>query len=177
MIQIESEPQGYVFAVTRRPVVDADTEFLFSLYVSTRADEMALVDWDAAQKDAFLRMQFNAQTTHYTTFFPRAVHEVLLLDDRPIGRVYVDTNDEEIRLLDITLLPEHRNLGIGTAFMQGLMDRAELERKPIRFYVWESNLGAQRWYRRLGCRTTGKRDIYTAMEWHPPRISEGRDPT
>ena len=174
-MQIDSEPQARVLAVARRPVVEADAEFLFSLYASTRADEMGLVDWDAAQKDTFLRMQFTAQTAHYTKFFPQAVHEVLLLDDRPIGRVYIDTGDEEIRLLDITLLPEHRNLGIGTAFMQGLMDKSELQRKPIRFYVWESNLAAQRWYRRLGCRVIGKRDIYTAMEWHQPRTSEGRE--
>lgn len=176
-MRIDLEPKVRAFAVTLRPVVEADAEFLFSLYASTRADEMALVDWDAAQKDAFLRMQFTAQTAHYARFFPRAVHEVLLLDDHPVGRVYVDTNDEEIRLLDITLRPEHRNLGIGTALMRDLMDQAELERKPIRFYVWESNLAAQRWYRRLGCLVTDKRDIYIAMEWHPPRISEGRELT
>ena len=41
-------------AVTFRPIRPEDEPFLCRLYASTRADEMALVDWDEAQKEAFL---------------------------------------------------------------------------------------------------------------------------
>ena len=47
--------------ITLRAVAPEDEPFLAELYASTRADEMALVDWDAATKQAFLRQQFEAQ--------------------------------------------------------------------------------------------------------------------
>ena len=44
-----------------RPVRESDTDFLYCLYASTRADEMAMVDWSEPQKQEFLQLQFNAQ--------------------------------------------------------------------------------------------------------------------
>ena len=51
------------------PVAEDDREFLYRVYASTRADELAAVPWDRAQKEAFLRAQFDAGS-----LVPRAVH-------------------------------------------------------------------------------------------------------
>jgi hypothetical protein len=69
--------------ISLRPVLSDDEEFLFSVYVSTRADEMNLVDWHTAQKKAFLRMQFRAQSHAYTENNPGAE------SNRPVT-VYVE---------------------------------------------------------------------------------------
>jgi hypothetical protein len=78
---------------TLRPVQEADEALLLELYSSTRADEMALVPWDAAQKQAFLQMQFSAQQMHYRNYFPHATHDVIVTDGQPVGRLYVDRRD------------------------------------------------------------------------------------
>ncbi len=44
--------------ISLRPITAEDVDFLYRVYASTRADEMKLVDWDDAQKRAFLEMQF-----------------------------------------------------------------------------------------------------------------------
>ena len=97
-----------------RLVTGADEPFLFALYSSTRAVEMALVDWPAGQQQSFLHMQFDAQREHYSANFPMAEHRIILLGQEAVGRIYVDRAGDEIRLLDITITPAGHNGGIGS---------------------------------------------------------------
>jgi hypothetical protein len=62
-----------IAAYTLRPVQEEDEALLLEIYASTRADEMALVPWNGAQKQAFLHMQFSAQQsiTGPTSRMPR----------------------------------------------------------------------------------------------------------
>ena len=152
-----------------------DDSFLFRVYASTRADEMALVDWSAEQKNDFLQMQFNAQRQHYLTFFPHAAYCLICLEDnRPIGRIIIDRSNEEILLLDIALLPEYRNGGIGTRIIRDLMNEAQCKGQPIYLHAEIFN-PAQRLYERLGFSKIGMDGIYFKMEWRPeigvPEIS------
>jgi ribosomal protein S18 acetylase RimI-like enzyme len=141
-----------------------DQDFLFQVYASTRAEEMALVNWDAAQQHAFLQMQFNAQTQHYRIQYPHAEYSIILRDQAAIGRLIVNRADDEIMLMDIALLPEYRNVGLGTALICDFMDEARSTRKPLRLHV-ETYNPAQRLYERLGFVNTSETGIYRAMEW------------
>jgi GNAT superfamily N-acetyltransferase len=91
-----------------------DEAFLRTLYASTRADELAYVPLDAAQVDAFLRMQFDLQRAHYRRHFPAASFLIVELDGRPIGRLYVHYTPADVRVLDIALMPDRRGQGVGT---------------------------------------------------------------
>src|SRR4051812_36690274 len=104
-------------ALSFRPIRPEDEPLLRRIYDSTRADELALVDWDDAQKRAFLAMQFRAQHVFYHDQFPGAAFDLILRDGEPIGRLYVDRRADEVRVLDIALLPEHRGAGIGGGLM------------------------------------------------------------
>ena len=50
--------------------------------------------------------------------------------------------------IDITLLPEYRQSGIGTAILRGLLAEATRDEKPFRIHVEKFNR-AQRLYKRL----------------------------
>ncbi len=93
-------------ATTLRPVTPDDHELLYRIYASTREDEMAQVDWTREQIEDFLRFQFEAQHKYYMEQFPDAAFDLILLDGEPVGRLYVDRRDDEIRLIDIALLLE-----------------------------------------------------------------------
>ena len=54
-------------SLSLRETRPTDRPFLLAVYGSTRADELALVDWDAPTRAAFLQMQFDAQDRHYRT--------------------------------------------------------------------------------------------------------------
>src|SRR6185369_1298298 len=153
--------------VSLRPVTDADQEFLVGVYASTRAAELAQVDWDDSQKDAFIRWQYAMQKQEYEARYPSACYEVILVDGAPAGRIWIGTDDTQIRLLDIALLTEFQNRGVGTYLLQQLMDEATRANKPLRHMVFMLNDNANRLYQRLGFKTIDDVGGYLHMEWTP----------
>jgi ribosomal protein S18 acetylase RimI-like enzyme len=150
-----------------RPVVDDDLPFLCRLNASTRAQELAPVPWTDAQKAAFLTMQFQAQHAHYLQHYPDAQRLVILHDDDPVGRVYVDRWTREHRIVDIALLPEHCGRGYGSALLRDLMDEAAAAEKAVSIHV-EKNNPAMRLYRRLGFVPVEDKGVYDLMRWTSP---------
>jgi ribosomal protein S18 acetylase RimI-like enzyme len=144
-----------------------DEAFLAKLYATTRAGEMALTGWDAAQQEAFLRQQFQFQTTHYRKHYGDASFRIILRDDAPIGRLYVHFGAQEIRLMDIALLPEHRGAGLGSSILENLLREAAQLGKPVTLHVERFN-PALRLYHRLGFRVIEDQQINLYMEWRPP---------
>ncbi len=94
--------------VALRPMRARDQDVLYRVYASTRTEELAVVDWSEAEKTAFLTQQFEAQRRYYQAQFPDAAFQVIERDGAPIGRLYLDRRAEEIRIIDIALLPAHR---------------------------------------------------------------------
>ena len=166
-------PQLRTTKTKLRPITDDDDEFLLAVYSSTRADEMAMVPWSQQQKDEFLRFQFDAQSKYYAEQFPKAAFDVVMLDGEPIGRLYVDRRPDEIRLIDIALLPEHRGSGLGGAIMREILAEGEANDKLVRIHV-EQNNPALRLYHRLGFEQIEEQGVYYLMEWTPPGQSVER---
>ena len=153
--------------VETRPVAPGDDEFLLDVYASTRADEMALVPWADEQKRAFLRMQFDAQREEYFRRFPDADYRVILVGDKPAGRLWVARTPEQIRLRDIALLPGVRGRGAGALLVRGLIGEAAQAGLPLRHMVFQLNEGALRFYERLGFTRHELHGAYWEMERKP----------
>lgn len=145
--------------ITLRPVGESDQEFLCRVFASTRLVELAFVDWDDAMKDAFIRQQFAAQHRQYTTSYPDASFAVVLVDDEPAGRLYVARLPEEVRVIDIALLPEFRGRGVGTALMDDVLAEAATRGVAVTLHVHRDN-PARRWYLQLGFTLAEDRDPY-----------------
>src|SRR3954466_9874315 len=97
-----------------RPITLEDDAFLARVYASSRSEELAVTGWPEELKANFCRNQFDAQSAYYSTNYPGAAFQVIERDGWPVGRLYVDRWEEEIRIIDITLLPEFRGTGVGT---------------------------------------------------------------
>lgn len=153
--------------ITLRPADFArDLEFLYAVYAGTRADEMALTGWGQAEVEQFVRLQFQAQHEHYQTHFPTAEYSVIEKAGRPIGRLYLDRRPDEIRIVDIALLPAERRAGIGGALLRDILDEASVTAKLVRIHV-EQNNPAMRLYDRLGFVKIEEQGVYWLMEWSP----------
>ena len=151
--------------VELRPVSESDNDFLLVVYASTREDELAQVEWAEGQKEMFLRWQSNLQRREYETRFPDADYRVILVDQKPAGRIWVGTDDQQIRLLDIALLPQFQNRGVGTALLKSLMVEAKNAGKALRHMVFVLNNNADRFYERLGFKKIEDFGAYKHMEW------------
>ena len=155
--------------VTLRPVTAADDEFLLAVYASTREQEMAAVPWTDEQKMEFLKWQFNLQRQDYDKNYTQRQYDVVLVDEKPAGRIWI-SRDDEIRLLDIALLREFQNRGVGTALLQRLIDEATRAKKPLRHMVFVLNTDAKRFYERLGFVVFEEVGAYLHMELQPNKL-------
>jgi ribosomal protein S18 acetylase RimI-like enzyme len=147
-----------------RPATQDDEAFLRELYASTRTDELALVDWSDDQKAAFVRLQFAAQHRFYHAQFANAAFGVVLFNGDAVGRLDVARWPAEIRLIDMTLLPEYRNCGIGSLLIGQLLAEAARTGKRVSLHVARGN-PASRLYTRLGFRAVADEGVYLLMEW------------
>ena len=150
--------------ITLRPVDSGDYDFLVEVYASTRAEELVLVPWTTEEQQVFVRSQFAAQQDHYAKKYPAASHDVIMSDDRPVGRLYVARLDQEIRIIDITLLPAERNAGIGSYLIKRLLDEAKRSGKVTRIYVEEFN-PSLRLFERLGFSPSEQQGIHLLLQW------------
>jgi GNAT superfamily N-acetyltransferase len=121
--------------VTLRPVTEADEAFLRDVYGSTRAEELALTPWSEEQKAAFVAMQFAAQTAYYREVYPGAAHDVIVVDGRDAGRLYVARDEHDIRVVDVSLLPEFRARGVGTQLLTAILAEAAAGGQRVTIHV------------------------------------------
>ena len=146
-------------------------ELLLRVYRSTREEELAMVvDWTDEMKDAFVRQQFEAQHAWYQEHYEGATFDVILVDGSPAGRLYVHRREKEIRLVDITFLPENRGGGLGESVLRDLLAEGEATARPVTIHVEVYN-PAMRLYQRLGFRPIEERGPYLLMEWQPPQLN------
>ncbi|PKQ19733.1 MAG: GNAT family N-acetyltransferase [Actinobacteria bacterium HGW-Actinobacteria-6] len=145
-----------------RPTTEADLEFMHTVYASGRAEELAPVPWTPEQKTEFLRQQSEAQLAYYTEHYPHAEHSIVVLDGVDIGRLLVEHRDEDLRLMDMGLLPGYRGRGVGTELVNSVVERAETIGLPVVLHV-ESFNPAKRLYERLGFIDDGEVGAYRRM--------------
>ena len=150
--------------VSLRPITPADTSFLTCVYASSRAEELALTDWSDEQKEIFCRRQFDAQSAYYAATYPEASFQIIECDGEPIGRLYVARWEKQIRIVDITLLPEFRGAGIGTKLLRELQEEARSAGKSLTIHVERFNR-ALALYQRLGFQQIEDKGVYVLMRW------------
>jgi ribosomal protein S18 acetylase RimI-like enzyme len=147
-----------------RPITPEDDAFLARVYASSRAEELAVTGWGEEQKADFCRRQFDAQSAYYASNYPGASFQIIERDGWPVGRLYVDRWEKEIRIVDITLLPEFRGSGIGTKLLRELQDEARAAGKSLTIHVERFNR-ALTLYQRLGFQQIQDKGVYLLMEW------------
>jgi GNAT superfamily N-acetyltransferase len=150
-------------AFCERPASADDAELLFLTYAASRAEEIAAWGWTAAQQETFLRMQFRARAQSYAFAYPGAAHTILMVNGAAAGSAIVWRRESELRLVDIALLPEFRNRGLGTQFVARLIHEAAAAQIPLCLSVFRGNR-AERLYRRLGFVAKSDGGIYIEME-------------
>jgi RimJ/RimL family protein N-acetyltransferase len=159
-------PRAAGLGLAFRPMTDADLPFLAELYASTREEELAPVPWSDEEKSAFLRQQFEAQHSHYTTYYGGAEFLVIERGGEPVGRLYLARWPAEHRIVDIALLPDWRGRELGTAILRDLCDEASEVGRAVSIHVEAFN-PALHLYRRLGFSPIEDKGVYRLMEWRP----------
>jgi RimJ/RimL family protein N-acetyltransferase len=152
---------------TLRPITDADLPFLLHLYGTTREQELQQVDWTPEQKAGFVVQQFTAQHTYWQENYRDTSWDLIEEAGVPIGRLYVARWPDDIRIVDIALLPEHRGRGLGAELLRSILAEGDATGRKVSIHVEIYN-PARRLYERLGFVEAAHQQVYIRME-RPPR--------
>jgi ribosomal protein S18 acetylase RimI-like enzyme len=152
-------------AGTREACLPEDTPFLRQVYASTREQDLRLLGWspDDPAGQTFIQMQFEAQTTHYANVWSSACWMVILADGQDAGRFITDRSPERIHIVDLSLLPRYRGLGVGGTLVRQLLGDADVSALPVTCDVAVDN-DALGFWEHLGFRARDVGDAYVAME-------------
>lgn len=151
-----------------RPRTDADLPFLLRLYGTTREQELAQVDWTPEQKTAFVVQQFTAQHEYWREHYTDTSWDVIEIDGEPIGRLYVARWPDDIRIVDIAVLPGWQGRGVGSRLIGALLEEGDASARQVSIHVEMYN-PARRLYERLGFEVAGEpHGVYLRMV-RPPR--------
>lgn len=154
-----------VVMIASRPVIkDHDEPFLFALYMSSRQLEMHSWGWSEKEKLDFLRMQYDCRHRSYQMRYPLMESRIITYFSIPVGRIIIAKKEKAMVLLDITLLPEYQNQGIGTALLKEMQQNIKRE-EILQLTVLKSNSAARKLYEKLGFRGNGEDELYLVMEW------------
>jgi ribosomal protein S18 acetylase RimI-like enzyme len=143
-----------------------DREFLVRVYASTREEELAALAWSPAQREGFLRMQFDVRLKTYAVAYPSAETSVVYIGDAAAGSIIISRGSNEIRLVDIALLSEFRTRGVGGSLIRALISEARRAGGVLKLAVLRGNRAAHL-YERLGFVATGGDAMYCEMELRP----------
>lgn len=155
----------YLENLTVRAADDGDQAFLKQLYASTR-DDLRLMPADPAFVDSLIVMQQNIQVIGYRNAYPEAEYLVLESQGEAIGRIVVHTGTDELRLVDISLLPQARGKGFGTAILRALQKSALQKNLPLALSVRRDNTQARRLYLTLGFQLVSGDELSEQLKWH-----------
>ena len=153
--------------ISQRRYNNSDLAFLETLYGSTREYELSKAVFTPSEKTAFISQQFSAQTLHYTQNYCTNDFNIVEVDGVPAGRLFIDYWDREIRIVDIALLPQFQQSGLGSYLIKEVFKTAYQSNKPVTIHVEFQN-PARILYERLGFQYKQKtNDVYLLMQWTP----------
>lgn len=153
-------------SLSQRLITEEDIPFLRDLYCTSRDYEVLNCGWPEHQLIPFLQQQFSLQHKYYFEVYGPEAFNVIEYFGEAVGRLYCEQSDKDIRLIDITLVRELRNSGIGSYLIRRLMQRADDILAKVSLHVLPEN-PALNLYLKLGFKQIGRNGSHLYMEYDP----------
>jgi len=151
--------------ISLRPVRDEDIETIYKIYCSTAIEKLSLMHkLPDLQKENFLKHQFRLQHNHYINNYTNVYLGILENPDSVVGRLYIEEKNDELCIVDITLLPSFRSQGLGKEILKNILLYARSGSKKVILHVENANK-AIRLYMKLGFCVVKDYGVYSLMEY------------
>jgi ribosomal protein S18 acetylase RimI-like enzyme len=153
-------------AISLCTVKPSDEEFLLKLFIESRPDLSFISGVSEDQRVGIILEQFNIEQHQLRQIYPRAEFNIVMLWDEPIGRLYVNHEVTEDRIIEIGLLEEYRNKGIGGKLLNSIIENSNRMGKNISLQVAWFNHGAYAFYERHGFKTIENNGVFCEMRYN-----------
>lgn len=155
-----------VSKIKLKSIAQNDIPFLYQVYRSTRLEELAPANFSEVELESFLKMQFNLQHTQYMQSYSNPSFDIIVVEDTPVGRLYVNRDTNDIRIIDVALLTEHRRKGIARKLFEDLIAESETKKVSLSLHVEHEN-PIMHFYKELGFKCGQDKGIYLFMKRRP----------
>ncbi len=139
-----------------RPVREEDRSFCYEVKkAALRSYVEPIWGWDEQEQIEFHRKDWNVQKPEIITF-----------EDRDIGTIEIVRNEEDLHLGEFYLFPEFQKQGIGSHFIDRLIQEADSKALPTKLEVIRIN-PVKSLYLRYGFKDTGETKTHFLMKREP----------
>ncbi len=140
----------------------SDYQFLKQLHHTAYRDVVTrqFGSWNDADQDAW-----------FDKGLDDAEYRIVESDGTPVGAIGMREHAGHIALVELQLLPEYQNQGIGTELLTLELKRAADHGLPVRLQVLRQNR-ARQFYARQNFTIEGETDTHYLMVWHPETTQE-----
>jgi len=145
---ITLKPEGLTPA---NPLFGADPQtFAYRLFAQDKLAQFAAIGLPQPHAERLVQMQWRGRNLTYAAQYPGAENWTVSLEDgAPIGCYSLQKTAQNVRIVDLAILPEWRGQGIGTHVLQQVAQQATAAGKTFSLRVEKQN-PALRLYTRLG---------------------------
>jgi ribosomal protein S18 acetylase RimI-like enzyme len=124
--------------LTFRRATEKDLEFLIWLRQETMAEHLKSAGMEVDEENHLSRIKHQ---------FEHA--KIILLKNQKIGLLKLIETDTEIEILQIQIMPDYQNKGIGKDIIQSIIENSSIKKIPVKLSVLKTNK-AQNLYKTLG---------------------------
>ena len=140
-----------------RQAMITDSEFAYQTKKAAfRASVEMVWGWDEVEQRQLHERRFETQE-----------YMVIQASGTDVGILVTAREPDCMKVNQLCILPEHQNLGIGTACMMRVIADARGDGLPVRLRVLKVNTRAAALYRRLGFEEIGDSETHISMERAP----------
>ncbi|AGY75266.1 GNAT family N-acetyltransferase [Clostridium autoethanogenum] len=147
------------------PAEPKDYEFLLKVFKEGRPELNFISNLSEEKKEDIIVEQFKIQQQQLARMYPKAEFYIVKLNDESVGRLYLHRGEANYRILEIGLLEQYRNQGIGRRTMKLIIENAIKERKNLSLQVIWFNNKAFLFYEKLGFKITENNNIFCEMQY------------
>jgi ribosomal protein S18 acetylase RimI-like enzyme len=136
-----------------RPAEGSDEALLLRIFAESHCAGFELMGLEPGALAGLIRMQYQARQAQYRGYPGAAEYLICRSTGRDgvvVGSCWLAHTAEQLRVLDIAVLTEHRRHGIARAVLGELCAQAMAAGKPVGLSVWHQNAAARELYRALG---------------------------
>ena len=108
-------------------------------------------------------LQFRGQQAQYAAEYGTGGHLIIELDGDPVGRLWLHRGPDELRVVDMALLPARRGEGIGSLLFAELRSEADAAQLPLRLESLSTNRGAIAFAERQGFAVADDDGVFVSL--------------
>ncbi|WP_286829542.1 MULTISPECIES: hypothetical protein [Kordiimonas] len=154
--------------ISARPAGRHDKDFLAKMYRDNR-DDLRMVDADKDYIETVIEMQLDAQSGGYGAQFPNAIYLILEKNGTRIGRLTLDVQPVELRLVDLDFIKKASGKGYGSSILLWLMKAAATTKKPLLVPTRRDDFAMGKFLMQYGFVEDASMsdDVFARLSWMP----------